>query len=279
MRNPTKVLLEQAIEFDRERTIAKVVVAQSGGPIRTIITGREPHATGIFVSVKAKYRAMPWESMKAELPAIALAEVASPVHELLAQPHRLEIHVEGEREPWIYFPDLDLKVDQRFANMLAAKVPFAEAAVRWKPVPGERIHTCKLIVEVKDDDDPRNGDKAYRSKLDLAAEVYKQLGWSFAEVIRSRDLDVAHIPMAVREIAHDASVKFDKYDVACATDLIVAEGGLGVYATIAAELGDGQLGRAKLSALHVRRVVAIDLSRPLGPDSIVRLIDDGCSIL
>jgi hypothetical protein len=279
MRHQNKVRLERQIEFDNERTIARIIASKSGGPIRTIFTGREPHPTGHVVCVKAGHRAMPWESKKAELPAIILGEAASAVHELMTQPYRVEIFTDSGSRPLITFPDVSLTVNRNFAEVLESGVSFAEAIASWEPDPGQRADTCRLIIEVKDDDDPRKNDQAYREKLDLAAEIYRRRGWYFVEIIRSRDIDVGHVLAAAKEIVLDAYTKVDVVDAARAIDAIVATGGAETRAAVAEVLGGGSLGRAKLSALHVRRVVAIDLSRPLSPDSAVRIVDDGGSLL
>jgi hypothetical protein len=43
-------------------------------------------------------------------------------------------------------------------------------------------------------------------------------------------------------------------------------------------LGNGPLARAKVAALHVRRVIAIDLAGNLAPHSPVRLVNDDRAI-
>ena len=70
--------------------VAQIVSSTDGGPLRQMVKGRSTKVTGAFVSFKAGSRSMPWESKDCELPAIELAEVASPVVRLLAQP-RLEL--------------------------------------------------------------------------------------------------------------------------------------------------------------------------------------------
>jgi hypothetical protein len=274
----TEILLERQIDFDNERTIARIVVSKFGGPIRTIITARKHHATGRVVSLKAGSRAMPWESLKSELPTIILAEAASPVHTLLVQPHRLEMRVEGASHPLIYFPDLAVVIDRRAVEGLG-QLPFALALASWKPAPGKRGETFILIIEVKDDEDPRKDDKDYRNKLRLAAKAYRQIGWHFVEIVRTRDIEADHVLVASREIVADAYTRVDSIDVARVADRIEAAGGLDAHAALAEVLGGPRLGRAKLAALHVRRIVSIDLSRPIRPDSAVRIIDDGGSLL
>jgi hypothetical protein len=223
---------------------------------------------------------MPTESLRAELPTVFLAEVASPFKDFMVQPHRLEMKVvNSDRDVWDYRPDLKATVDVHFIESLKAGTPFAEAAAQWSPAAGVQPDFRTLIVEVKDDNDPRNGDEEYRMKLDLAAEFYRRIGWHFVKIVRSVDLDCEHIPAAVREIFLDALTKIAMPDVSVAIDTVRSLGAAATYSRIAEQLGDGPLGRAKLAALHVRRVVSIDLGRPLSGESAVRLMEDGAAIL
>jgi hypothetical protein len=68
-------------------------------------------------------------------------------------------------------------------------------------------------------------------------------------------------------------------DVARASHVIDRAGGRTTYDEASAALGQGPVGRSKLAALHVRRVVRIDLSNGLTPDSSVVLVNDGGAIL
>lgn len=99
--------------FEVNGVVARIVRSLDGGPIRQMGMTGSTKPTGTFTSVKGRSRAMPWESMKCELPALQLAEVASPVVSLMAQPHRLELFVRRRRNPLIYFPDLELTVESK----------------------------------------------------------------------------------------------------------------------------------------------------------------------
>lgn len=273
-----KVVLEQEFEFLQERTIATISVSDSGGPVRPLITGREPHPTGRVVCIKAGFRALPWESILAELPFIELAEVASPFTGIMAQPHRLDMKVTGPEPVLTFFPDFQMISDARFIDDLAAGTPFWIAALRWVPDP-QPLHARKLIVEVKDDGDPRLEDPDYRHKLDLARDVYQRLGWSFAMVVKSRDLPANDVERGVHKIWLKNLTKVTAVDVARVSGFIAREGGSADYDRVSEELGPGPLGRGKLAALHVRRVVRIDLSKGLGADTAVTLINDGGALL
>jgi hypothetical protein len=275
---PLKVVLEREIEFRQERTIATIRESKTGGPARPLITGREPHETGRMVCIKAGFRAMDWESRRAESPCIELAEVASPVRRLMAQPHRLDMRVTGPQPVLTFFPDFELAVDARFIEDLARGTPFWAAALRWEPH-HESFDWRTLILEVKDDRDPRLNDSAYSQKLELARQVYGKLGWSFASIVRSRDLPSNVVAKGVHKVWLRNLTHVTVLDVARVSRVIEGAGGRGAYAEVASALGPGPLGRHKLAALHVRRVVRIDLSRGLTPDSPVSLINDGGAVL
>lgn len=273
-----KVLLKQDVELREERTIATIFVSESGGPVRQLITGREPHPTGRPVCVKAEFRAPPWESWQAELPFMELAEIASPIRRQMSQPHRLDMKVTGPRPVLTFFPDFELIADARFVDDLSQGTPFWRAALRWKSGT-QPFDARKLFVEVKDDADPRLKDEEYLDKLDLARELYGKFGWSFGVVIKSRDLPTNDVARGVHKIWLRSLTRITAIDVAHVSDFIGGVGGLSTYAELAEKLGPGPLGRAKLAALHVRRVVLIDLMNGLTPHTAVSLLNDGGAII
>jgi hypothetical protein len=99
---------------------------------------------------------LPWESLRGELPALHMFEAASPVHTIMAQPHRAEMILEGVPKPLVFFPDFHLTVDARFASALARGIPFCTACAEWRPDPATAGETRELVVEVKTADDRRN---------------------------------------------------------------------------------------------------------------------------
>lgn len=242
-------------------------VAEGGGPIRTIITGREHHATGRFVSVKAGHRALPWESRFGELPMLKIVEVASAVHTVMSQPHRLEMILEGVKEPLVYFPDLHLQVDARFAAALASGVPFSRACAEWRPDPASEAATRELIVEIKTATDRRNGDPVYQSKLTLASEVYERVGWQFLQVIDPTGEGYSRIAHAVHEIALDHNVVVEPLEVRLVLDFL--QDGPKLLSAVLDVLGGTVAAIQKASALHVRRLLCIDLAGRLAPGSLV----------
>ncbi|WP_375762579.1 hypothetical protein ACE10W_05195 [Bradyrhizobium sp. B025] len=273
-----KLVLEREIEFREAGTVAIISVSETGGPIRQLITGREPHPTGRPVLVKAGFRAQPWESFRGELPFMELAEVASPVLQVMAQPHRLDMKVVGGPQPVLRFEtDFLLTVDANFVADLQSGAPFWLAALRWRG-DSESFEPRKLVVEAKTDDDPRNADPEYGHKVALAREVYGKIGWAFATVVGFRDLPSGEVSRGVHRIWLRALTKVSAADVAKVSDFI-ARAGVRSYAEVAEILGGGPVGRSKLAALHVRRVLRIDLTKGLFPSSAVSLLDDGGVIL
>lgn len=261
-------LLSKELRLEDQEVFARIFVAEDGGPIRTLITGREPHATGRFVAVKAGHRAQPWESFWGELPMLQLCEVAAPVISLLAQPHRLEMIVEGRPDPMVVFPDLGLKVDRRLARDVVGGTPFATACANWLPNLQAGDDPVDLILEIKTKRDRRLHDPLYQAKLALAEEVYSRLGWYFAQVVHDPDeRDYGRIAPAVREIALDHDVLVTPHEVQLAADHF--RGAPSRLRDLTAVLGDGPVAVKKASALHVRRLLAIDLRGRLSPMSAV----------
>ena len=217
---------------------------------------------------------MPWESMNCELPALELAEVASPVVSLMAQPHRLEMFVRRRREPLSFFPDLELTVEASAYNRLMSSQPFAEALLEWRPDQAGSSGYRTIMVEVKDDDDPRNDDAEYQRKLRLASEVYHGLGIGFLVIVRSRDLACVDLDL-VREIALENYTAVSSIDAGICIRWLSGLGGVGRLRDLVTRLGGGATGREKAAALHVRRVISIDLRQgylPSTPVSLMRTV-------
>ncbi len=210
---------------------------------------------------------MPWESVRCELPMLRLAELGSPIVSLLCQPHRLEMEVTGRPRPLIYFPDLLLTVERSFADALSQGAPFGSAILEWRPDAVLQNQVCKLVVEVKDDDDPRNEDDEYQNKLDLARELYRKMGMSFVTVLRSRDLECVDL-QRLEEIALDSLTSVNDHDIHTAGSCFGSDA-KSDFGTLVEVLGGGHIGRAKAIALHVRRVISIELKLPLSQTTAV----------
>jgi hypothetical protein len=83
------------------RELARIFVAEDGGPLRTIIGTRPTIWTGEYYSAKTR-RSHPWESPH-ELSHFYRLEADPQVVAYLAQPHGLDVWFDGQR--YLYFPD------------------------------------------------------------------------------------------------------------------------------------------------------------------------------
>lgn len=267
---------KREIELKQLRTFARIEVAEDGGPILDLITGREPHPVGIKCCIKSGMRALQWESMRAELPMIEMCEVASPVHWMMTQPHELFMKVTGEHREWMYRPDMHLKVDATFANRLQDGTSFQKAVRQWTPGQGAD-HLVNLIVEVKHPDDPRYEDPVYERKLDLARQVYEAIGWRFSRVVHPEQVPTPTISKSIREIMldHDTSLSPADIDV---VRRVMGPNGQASLKDLSEALGVRHHGIAKCAALHVRRIVSIDLEQDMGPETTVRKMPDHLAI-
>lgn len=274
-----KTVLQREFEFREARTLGIIRESENDGPSRRLITGREPHPTGSIVCVKALFRAVTWESMDSEMPLISLAEVSSPVLRLKSQPHRLDMKVVGGTSPILsVFPDFEFVVDARLLEELERGEPFWAAALRWEPKHGS-FDWRTLITETKRDDDRRAKDGDYLQKLDLAREFYRRVGWSFVHLRASKDLPIGQVAQGVKRVWSRAMTRVTVLDVARVSHVIEGAGGCVPYEEASAAIELGPIGKSKLHALHVRRVVRIDLSKGLTSASPVRLVGDGEAIL
>jgi hypothetical protein len=274
-----KITEQLRYEFRNQRTFGAVHESETGGPSRRLITGREPHPTGSIVCVKAAFRAVTWESMDSEMPLIPLAEVSSPILRLKSQPHRLDMKVEGGTSPILsFFPDFEFVVDARLLDELERGEPFWAAALRWEPKHGSSDWRT-LIVETKRDDDRRAKDPDYLHKLEVAHEFYRRIGWSFVHLRASKDMPGGQVAQGVKRVWSRAMTRVTVLDVARVSHVIEGAGGCVPYGEASAAIETGPTGRSKLHALHVRRVVRIDLLKGLTSASPVTLVGDGEAIL
>ncbi|WP_141494069.1 hypothetical protein [Rhizobium sp. S9] len=252
------------------RVVARIVRSKDGGPIRRIINGRSRRRTGTFISHKAGLRAMPWDSFQGELPVLFCAEVSSGVATLLAQPHRLEMRIIEQKRPLIYFPDLELGVDDQFLDELRAGQPFASVAAspRFRT---QSAKTCrKIIVEVKRDNDPRRNDPMYIRKLELANEIYRRLNVPF--FIVDSDRITAEEIRRFQSLTIDRHARLELLDYDALRGILSVGGEKQPYSRVVAALGGGPVGQAKAAALQVKRVISMDLRSNLIDDTDVNII-------
>ncbi len=258
------------VRLHNQMPIATFFWAEDGGPIRTIIDGRKTRPTGTLPLIKAGFRSMPWDSTWEEL-AMQMADISSRVDYALAQPHRIEISVQGNRgKPLIYFPDLLLRTHRSFLQELQSGSPFSSVCA----VPSTQVVSAyeleTIVIEIKADFDPRDDDPVYQRKLKIAKELYLRRGFHFFEIRATKHLK-AEFSKVARLMDWRKLATADIHDeLAC----LGAFNGARVTSRARLEraLGGGQYGRAKLNALHYRQFVSIDLTEGILPSSNVWLL-------
>lgn len=219
-------------------TAGKIVFPTSGGPIRTIVTGRRHIVTGSYASRKAR-RAMPFEGMNERL-FFMHSEVDTSVVDYRAQPFRFEFTIDGVGRTYI--------VD----------------CVRL--LSDGRIE----VVEVKNDRRALRDDH-YLEKLGQVAATCTGLGWDFRVVLRE-ELENPRARLGNIELIQSRRhTRFTSADVYVALESIEQAGGRISMGKLAEELGDVHRGRAILQAMMVHRLVEIDLSKPLGSETSVSI--------
>ena len=115
--------------------------------------------------------------------------------------------------------------------------------------------------------------------LEQAREFYHRIGSRFAQLLVSKDLPQGDVAKGVKRVFSRALTSVSALDVVRVSHVIERGGGVVTHAEASAAIASGAVGRSKLSALHVRRVVRIDLSKGLRTDSPVSLMGDGGTIL
>jgi hypothetical protein len=149
----------------------RIVWADDNGPIRRSIDGRKTRPSGFVVVGKGGFRAQPWDSRSCERPAIQLSALSPRVVWLMAQPHRLEMQL-PDKPTMKYIPDLMLKVHPSFLRDLLDKMAFSRAAAVSSTDVISADDAASLILEIKNDKDPRDNDPEYKKKLEYAKAVY-----------------------------------------------------------------------------------------------------------
>lgn len=231
----------------RLRDIADLHEDPRGGSVRMIIHGRHRKPTGRYASVKAG-RAMPWED-RAERMFFWLCEADTAVARYLAQPHGLEMRVTGRKEPLLYYPDVRREMSDGLVEIREIKSRDATKRLR---------------------------DPNYDLKLDLAGEVYARLGWDFAVLHQADDIERPRQRLATaREIQRRRRVRVDTRDRFAFIGAVEREGGVAPLGAIIDALGGEPLGRAKVYAAIVRRLVHVPLDGRLTDKTPVTLVVGG----
>lgn len=222
----------------RGRIVGCIVRSETGGPLRTIITGTKRRPTGVYQSVKTGHT-QPYES-QTELLFMKLLEADYRVRNWLAQPHRLEMFVEGETIT--YFPDF----------LVAQPEGLLE------------------VIEIK-----RDKSKEVRgflaTKLQLAEQIYHLLDYRF-RILDGSDLSIEPRMSNAEEIQRHAHTRYFEYELFNLLEKISKRPDLQISFGAAVEaLGGRLVGRKKLCAMVVKRELAIDLDIPLTDETPVFL--------
>ncbi|MFA7637724.1 MAG: TnsA endonuclease N-terminal domain-containing protein [Parvibaculum sp.] len=223
-------------DFRRMSKEARIVFSTTDGPLRTIITGTKRRPTGIYHSAKTGH-AQPYES-QAELLFMQQCEADHNVVAWLAQPHRLEMFVEGKK--LIYFPDFS--------------VVYADDR--------------EEVIEVKRDKVREvSGDLA--AKLERAERIYRAANVTL-RILDFSDLRAEPRHSNAEEIQRHARTLFFRRDVFLLIDQAHRDSSGAIpFARAVEVLGGDVPGKKKLCAMIVRRHFGLDLDASLTDDSPV----------
>ena len=230
-------LIRTNVSVHERGILAEMVQRADEGPMRTAANVSQKKAVGRYASQK-NGRGQFWESRN-ELHAFYGAEVSTEVVKYRAQPHTLEIVIDGKLRR--YTPD------------------------RMDYLTGGRIEIVEIKQAYKPEKDPH-----YHAKLEKARLVYAKLDWSFR--ITNRDEIEAQPKFeAERYIQSFRRTVVTPGDEDRALDLLTQRGPVQL-----AELRDlwasPPLGFAKMCALMVKRTVNIAFEYGLSDETPVRLV-------
>jgi len=219
---------------------ATLVVTPTGGPIRTIVTGRRHITTGVYASRKAG-RALPYESMN-ERAFFMHSEVDTDVVDYRAQMFRLEFVLGGRKRTYI------VDCVRQLADGLVE------------------------LVEIKNDRRAvREPD--YALKLEAVRMICDRIGWRFRIIFKSSLIEPAHVYRNVCDVQSWRLTEYTRADVFKVAHRL--QGGTSMpLAELSEHLGNPVVGAAKLKAMMVGRIVRLDLSRAITPSTPVSLLSD-----
>lgn len=218
---------------------ATIVMTPDGSPIRSVITGRRVMVTGFYSSRKAG-RALPYEGMN-EQALLKRCEVETAVVDYRSQPFRFELVIEGAKR--IYIADCVRLLGDGSVEVLEVK-----GRLKQLPPPD------------------------YVEKLSVVREVCDRLGWQF-RILSHRHLYEPEVVYAnIDLIQSRRTVRFDQIQAYRALELIERAGGEAPLGQVGDAAAAGPQGLAMAQAMMVRRLISIDLTRPLSADSKVTAV-------
>lgn len=219
---------------------ADAVIEQrdDGSPVRKIFNGRRHMPVGLVPSVKSR-RMIAWES-RLERKAIRWFEVDETVVSYREQPHTLSFRLGGRKVR--YTPDFEVEQEDGVTR----------------------------IVECKYRDDLRKLDPLYRAKIHHARHLYRSVGINFQIVsdMRFRMFPVWH--NNARLVEKTRRLCPGPFELAALVHHLEAhaESTLRECGLVLASLDQAE---NRVLALIPRRIISVDLSRPVNGQTRVRL--------
>lgn len=226
---------------------ARIVLAKNGGAIRTIVGHGSIRAVSVYPSVKAGY-AMPTEAPHERM-LVRICEADPQVVDYQTQPHRLEIPLNDRAKPVIYFPDCIRQM--------------ADGAI-------EVIETKKTASEF-------TRSSSYAWKLDLAEQVYADLGWRFRRLSQQDDIDVKPLWPNARMISVRNKRRVTSADQLRFQEAVLKRNGTVAFAEAVEVMTDSAtsplpVATTLVHALVCRRIAWIDIAARIDRDTPVRLV-------
>jgi hypothetical protein len=223
---------------------AVIVEAPDWHPIRTFVEKAHNKPVGRLVSRKSK-RAMPWEGF-GERHLMMISEADTAVERFLAQPHRLEIRVEGRlRRQLDYFPDLMRRM--------------ADGTI-------EIIEIKKTQAEIDEDPD-------YAFKIAKARSVYAAVGWNFRIVASEDEVDIHPLLPNALMIFADKFAYIGTRERIAMEETFESKGAIAYGKAIETIAAAGEFpeerARKVLHALVCTRSAAVDIKTKITRDSAV----------
>lgn len=219
---------------------ADAVIEQrdDGSPVRKIFNGRRHMPVGLVPSVKSR-RMIAWES-RLERKAIRWFEVDESVVSYREQPHTLSFRLGGRKVR--YTPDFEVEQEDGVTR----------------------------IVECKYRDDLRKLDPLYRAKIHHARHLYRSVGISFQIVsdMRFRMFPVWH--NNARMVEKTRRLCPGPFELAALIQHLEARSESTMHDCARVLVGQ-ERAEDRVLALIARRIISVDLSRPVNGQTRVRL--------
>jgi hypothetical protein len=125
------------------------------------------------------------------------------------------------------------------------------------------------VIELKHERDEIYATEGYEQKLELAKQHLHAMGVEF-ELLDNKDLGTARFRQNVHQIFLDRNTRVEARDISIVRDVVRDSA---TYGELCEALGGFIVGKKRLHALMIRRVVSIPLERVITTETIVRLTD------